>query len=389
MRPVLVALLVGAALAPVARAGDPPPFADAALHAVQFVDRDEGWAVGDEGVVWHTIDGGATWERQPTGVRASLRSLHFLNPYTGWVAGREELPHGAGSTGVLLFTQDGGLKWQRAGLNTFPGLNGVRFLDNKTGYVVGDGTEQFPTGVFATTDNGRTWKPVPGPRCPSWLAIACRDGQTGALAGAWNRLAMLRGGSVAAADVDFLGGRILRGLQLVRDRSVAVGQGGLVLLSDTSGVRWSYAENLPLPTEVRAAWDFHAVYARGEHIWVVGRPGSTVLHSADWGQQWELFSTGQGLPFNGLFSVDEQRGWAVGDLGSILSTVDGGKSWRIQRRGGQRAAVLFVHSQPSGLPMDTVALLGGQEGYLTVGVRVNAVDPASAAFNRATDGHRL
>src|SRR5262249_42658683 len=52
-------------------------------------------------------------------------------------------------------------------------------------------------------------------------------------------------------------------------------------------------------------------------------------------------------------------------------------------------AVLFVHSQPSGLPMDTVALLGGQEGYLTVGVRVNAVDPASAAFNRATDGHRL
>ena len=112
MRPFLVALCVSAALPLAARAADLQHFEDAALHAVWFVDRDEGWAAGDEGAVWHTIDGGATWERQPTGVRASLRSLHFLNPYVGWVAGREELPGGAGSAGILLYTQDGGLNWQ-------------------------------------------------------------------------------------------------------------------------------------------------------------------------------------------------------------------------------------------------------------------------------------
>src|SRR5262249_8783794 len=113
MRPIRLALLVCALVAPGAWAGDLRNFADAPLYAVQFVDTNEGWAVGDEGVVWHTIDGGRTWERQPTGVRTSLRSLHFLNPYTGWIAGREELPHG-GSGGVVLFTRDGGLKWQRA-----------------------------------------------------------------------------------------------------------------------------------------------------------------------------------------------------------------------------------------------------------------------------------
>src|SRR5437763_12805643 len=118
MRPVLLALAAAAALAPPVRAADLRFFDDAALHAVQFVDKDEGWAAGDEGVVWHTIDGGRNWERQPTGVRASLRSVHFLNPYTGWVAGREELPHNGGSAGVLLFTQDGGLKWHRITLNS-------------------------------------------------------------------------------------------------------------------------------------------------------------------------------------------------------------------------------------------------------------------------------
>src|SRR5216683_3802607 len=141
MRSFLVALALGAVSGLVARAGDLRNFEDAALHAVQFVDEREGWAVGDEGVVWHTIDGGQTWDRQPTGVRASLRSVHFLNPFTGWIAGREELPHGQGSVGVLLYTRDGGLKWQRVGMNALPGLNRIRFVDGATGLVVGDGTD--------------------------------------------------------------------------------------------------------------------------------------------------------------------------------------------------------------------------------------------------------
>src|SRR5438132_2574961 len=112
MRTLCVALLAGLVLAPAAAGADARPFEDAAVRAVQFVDEHEGWAAGDDGVVWHSIDGGRTWERQPTGVRASLRSVCFLDPYTGWVAGREERPHPGGSVGVLLVTRDGGLIWQ-------------------------------------------------------------------------------------------------------------------------------------------------------------------------------------------------------------------------------------------------------------------------------------
>src|SRR5438477_10433745 len=77
----------------------PVPFADAAIHAVQFVDASEGWAVGDDGVIWHSIDGGKTWERQKSGTRASLRGVHFVTPYTGWAVGRLESPCGGGSGG--------------------------------------------------------------------------------------------------------------------------------------------------------------------------------------------------------------------------------------------------------------------------------------------------
>ena len=63
------------------------PFADAGIHAIHFIDKSEGWAVGDDGVVWHSIDGGGNWERQKTGTRASLRGVHFQTPYTGGRSG--------------------------------------------------------------------------------------------------------------------------------------------------------------------------------------------------------------------------------------------------------------------------------------------------------------
>jgi photosystem II stability/assembly factor-like uncharacterized protein len=380
-------LLAALLLPPAARAGELRNFEDAALHAVQFVDANEGWAAGDDGVIWHTIDGGRNWERQPTGVRASLRSLCFVNPFTGWAAGREELPNGAGSVGVLLYTQDGGVAWRRVLLNALPGLNVVRFVDEKTGYVAGDGSDLHPSGLFTTTDGGRTWHPVTGPRCTSWLA-ADFGPEGGALAGAWNRLATLRGGQVRLADVDALGGRSLRGLQLRGKRGVAVGQGGLVLRSDgTAGSTWSYAD-LGLPPAVLAAWDFHAVGGAGDDVWVVGRPGSAVLHSPDGGTRWEVRLTGQPLPLSGVFFLDAQHGWAVGELGSVLATADGGKTWQVQRRGGQRAAVLCVHARAAGVAADTLARLGGDEGYLTACLRVTGSDPATADPGRCAEGPR-
>jgi photosystem II stability/assembly factor-like uncharacterized protein len=389
MRPFLPALGAVVALVLPLSAADHRHFEDAALRAVVFLDANEGWAVGDEGAVWHSIDGGKHWERQPTGVRASLRAVHFLNPFTGWVVGREELPYGGGSVGVVLVTRDGGLKWQRISINTLPGLNCVRFFDDKFGIVAGDGSEQFPTGVFTTSDGGRSWKALPGPRCPSWQAADFHhDAQHGALAGSWSRLATVHQGALGAADVDTLGGRSLFGLQLMDKQAVAAGQGGLVLVSaGTAGVRWGFAD-LQLPTEVLASLDFQAVHSRGDDVWIAGRPGSVILHSPDRGRTWKISKTGQALPLNGIYFLNDKQGWAVGELGTVLATTDGGQSWTVQQQGGQRAAVLFVHARPTQLPLDSIALLGAQDGYLVAALQATGADPASARPGRATEPQR-
>jgi photosystem II stability/assembly factor-like uncharacterized protein len=388
MRPYLLALVAGLALAFPAPAAEQLHPEDAALHAVQFLDADVGYAVGDDGVIWKTIDGGKRWELLPSKVTASLRSVHMLTGLLGWVVGREELPQHAGSVGFVLFTQDGGETWRHILPDAVPGLNHIRFGDADTAFMAGDANDRYPSGVFLTTDGGRQWRPVPGQRSTIWLGGDLVDGKTGALAGAWSNLGTLRAGNFDKAEVEAFGGRSICGMQLRQGKSFAVGQGGLVLESKSLGTGWDFSKT-QLKPEVLAAWDFHAVSCVGDNIWIVGRPGSAVLFSYDKGANWKVSKTGQTLPLYGVHFFDDQRGWAVGAFGCILATSDGGQSWTVQRRGGQRAAVLCLHARGEDLPVDTVAMLGGEHGLLTAATAITAPDPKSDAPADAAKAQRF
>lgn len=367
----------------VGAAPDDRAAADAPLLAVRFVDKKEGWTAGADGVIWHTIDGGVTWERQPAPTRGRLQTLQFLTPYTGFAAGREEVNVG-GSAGVLLQTRDGGLTWERLAAGVLPGIQSVQFADDQSGRVAGDGTDRWPSGLWQTRDAGQTWAAVPAPSGGAWLAMSRT-----ALAGAWGRLGTLRDGQFQPADVDPPGGRHVRAVAASGQCAVAVGQAGLVMVSaDSAGVRYGFAD-VGLPEKLLRACDFRAVCVLGDHVWVVGSPGSVVFHSGDGGKSWTARPTGQPLPLNAIHFIDEATGWAVGELGTILATTDGGKSWAVRRRGGQRAAVMYVGTAAKNVPLDLAASLGGDGGYLVTAMAVTAPDPANAPPVKSTEWLRF
>ena len=383
-----LALLFAAVAAP-ASAQPAIPFEDAGIHAVQFIDKDEGWAVGDDGAIWHSIDGGKAWERQKSGTRAGLKSVHFQTPYTGWAVGRLESPGSGPSLGVMLKTSDGGLKWEEIGTNVLPGLHCVRFINEKSGFVCGDGSDAFPSGMFSTSDGGRMWKPVPGPRVPGWRAADfSANGMHGILAGAWSKLGTLTANGFKEAELDPLSGRTVHGVKLGQTTSFAVGDGGLVMTSPDGGNKWGFV-NLGLSPATLANCDFKCVDAKGSHVWVAGRPGSIVLHSGDEGKTWNVQKTNLGCPVNGMTFLDENTGWLVGELGTISATTDGGKTWKVQRAGGQRAAALFLHAHGRNTPLETMTVLGLGDGYLCAAVGMMGVDPSTASPMRANDAARL
>lgn len=66
-------------------------------------DGQRGWAVGYDGTIVHTRDGGTSWQDQASGTRASLNSITFTaDGQRGWAVGY----------GTILHTADGGKSWQ-------------------------------------------------------------------------------------------------------------------------------------------------------------------------------------------------------------------------------------------------------------------------------------
>jgi photosystem II stability/assembly factor-like uncharacterized protein len=72
------------------------------LNAVWFATHEHGWAVGGEGVILATVDGGHTWRPQRSGVGEDLYDVRFFDGAEGWAVGRG---------GVMLHTTDGGRTW--------------------------------------------------------------------------------------------------------------------------------------------------------------------------------------------------------------------------------------------------------------------------------------
>ena len=298
-----------------------------------FVDPQHGWAVGDHGVILHTDDGGQHWSPQASGVTCTLTSVCFVDARNGWAAGGMAYPYLHDSAGVVLSTRDGGLNWQREPV-LLPALRKIRFLTQRQGWAVGCPSAMFPGGVFITRDAGRSWQPA----CSggtSRLADRrflrrpqCDPGRVARPDGHDQRRRLL---PQSAARASILPG--IHGMQVVPPGyGWLVGDGGWIALTGNRGNSWRPPlGTLPPGT---ALFDFSALAVRGPKCWIAGSPGSRVFFTPDAGRTWSAFPTGTTLPLRAITFVDDLHGWAVGQLGLILASNDGGRTWRRQRSGG-------------------------------------------------------
>ena len=57
------------------------------LRGVAFVSPKQGWAVGEEGLILHTLDAGKTWlATQPTSTNSNLLDI-YVHKNRSWVVG--------------------------------------------------------------------------------------------------------------------------------------------------------------------------------------------------------------------------------------------------------------------------------------------------------------
>jgi photosystem II stability/assembly factor-like uncharacterized protein len=176
---------------------------------------------------------------------------------------------------------------------------------------------------------------------------------------------------------------VLLGAALAGDRIVAVGERGIVVVSDDGGHRWAQS---PTPTSVTLTAVRFVDARRG---WAIGH-GGIVLASRDGGSSWtrqldgrraaqialvaaretgdakliadaeRLVADGPDKPFLDLV-VGEKRVLVVGAYGLALASVDGGQTWTswIGRLPNPKGLHLYVVRQRG----DTL-LLAGERGLV-------------------------
>lgn len=139
------------------------------MYAVCFTDAKLGWACGDNGIVYHTVDGGFKWEIQPVDTTESLFAISFTNSEVGWVVGNK---------GLIFHTIDGGKTWKSQKSSTEKILFNAKALSADKAIACGDwGT------IAYTSDGGQTWEDRTYPKDVMMYGIDFVDENEGWIAG--------------------------------------------------------------------------------------------------------------------------------------------------------------------------------------------------------------
>jgi photosystem II stability/assembly factor-like uncharacterized protein len=235
------------------------------LFEVEFADASNGMAVGSEGVLVRTSDGGVTWTQEHTDASNTLHGLVQVNATT-WVA------DGAGLN--VLRSTDSGASWN---------------------YVV--------TGV-------KTWWDV----SMTTQSIGWRVGSDGAIEKTTN------GGSGWVAQTSNTPADLFGVRALSEQRAVAVGRDGAVVTTSDGGTTWT-------PRTSGVAVELQMVDAlSGSSIWAVG-DGGTILQSTDYGVTWATRQTAANVHLRDVVVLTPSTVIAVGTNGVMYRTTDGGATW--------------------------------------------------------------
>lgn len=250
---------------------------EAHLYGIHFVDAKNGWAVGLDGTVLSSKDGGKTWRGLDTKSisKAKLTQVSFATPKNGWLV----------SIGKVHYTSSGGNSWniqhqiRTAGAKP-PGILDLHFVNTAVGWAVGGVDNKGMSTILYTQNGGSKWEKIRNPSEKHLWGVYFVDSEHG-----W-----------------------------------VVGEAGEILHTQDGGKQWvrqnSNAEQ-PL---------FAVHFADLMHGWIVGTEG-LILHTANGGKTWQRHQNPFKQSLRDVAFQNKKEGWAVGEEGLILHTTDGGTTW--------------------------------------------------------------
>jgi len=341
---------------------NPPQFADMMpdFNAIALnSDGKTAWAAGDNGLIYHSIDGGTTWTWADMPGSGALLGLHFnIDGTLGWVVGEgriaysndrgstwrevQNVPrvnlrkvlfdaqgkHGFAVGDVVLETADGGISWKQRDdpeLKSDGGFDAIAFDPEWKGGIIGG-----PNGLLQTEDGGRSWKKQPGKFHDivkvwtdgiDWVAISMPtvsgQGET-----RWFR----NGSTREWSDIWDAGARDIQ-VQYTHDVATLAGEHGIFSERRNQYLTRVFEGNyydLVFATE-RV---YGLAHSTPERIGLAVGQSGLVARTEDGGQTWQVIHQWPaiGTLYGVVVQANLQRIWAVGP--KVWRSDDGGRSFK-------------------------------------------------------------
>lgn len=281
------------------------------LNGVCFVNADTGWAVGTQGRILRTINGGQFWEDQSSpSFGLDLEKVYFTDARNGWAVG---------SQGSIIRTTNSGETWGLVYWNENFNFYSAQFIDSLTGYVGG-----VPGQLFRTTNGGINWAPVPIPIGGLIGGIHFFNAEVGVVAGIRGNVFRTTNAGVNWMQVYQMGyDDLLLGLSFINESDgIAVGQRGAIIKTYDGGLTW-----IKKSTEITDIVAFWGAYLLTPEIGIALGDEGDIYRTSNSGATWELVSYGTTPVFREAAFVNSTTGVAVGRYGVILRTTDSGIHW--------------------------------------------------------------
>ncbi len=289
------------------------------LKGIHFPTALIGYAVGDNGTILKTTDGGTTWNSITTLFPGDwFWDVHFVNADTGYVVGETDPGSNPCGLGIIIKTTDGGATWLTLASGLASPVRDLFVLDKDTVFVCG-GAEQTSGRIARSYDGGVTWTPI---------GLTYYD-------------AMLGGLYFLNSQHGYCG---------VYESVFGTYNPGLATWLSTIDGGTTFATNV-IPSSI-SYWNFASDFPDPSHGYItrstyVGSDSVYLRKTTDGGTIWNE----KAIPsfvgsIYGLDFVTASVGYIVGASGVIRTTVDGGSSWSTQTSPSAEdlRSVYFVNS---------------------------------------------
>lgn len=282
------------------------------LNSIFFINDNEAWIVGSNGLILHTIDSGSSWKQVNSGTQNSLLSIYFVDSKNGWISG---------SKGIILNTSNGGEIWNLQNSGVSVSLYDIEFITKEIGFAISSNI------ILKTNNGGKNWEKIwTGKSNDIFSGMCFVDQNEGWVVGHWTfpafnyRLILhTTNGGTSWNEAPYSTGALSDVHFLNKNVGYSVGYGMRVISTKNGGVSWS---SKSLGEENWWLNSLHFIDLNNG--WVIG--GGKAFQTRNGGITWTKVNlpneSGSDVMFN-----NSNHGIIVGNDGIIIQTKDGGQTW--------------------------------------------------------------